>query len=107
MLGAAGATRPSSTRPQPRKPRASAAGWPGMSRMPVMQPPKNPGVDWTGVGPDDSPIEPLDSRSFPARLRMLSERVRDLTLLRRARAEQQTHEERLPRDPECPTRPSR
>ena len=63
-----------------------------------MQPPENRSVDWTGVRPDDSPIGPLDSRSFLVRLRMLSERVSDLTLLRQARTEQHTHEERLPRD---------
>ena len=65
-----------------------------------MQPPDDRGVDWTGVRPDDSPIGPLDGRSFVARLRRLSERARDLTLLRRARTEQHTHEKRLSRDPE-------
>ena len=69
--------------------------------MPAMQPPDNRGVDWTGVRPDDSPIAPLDGRSFVARLRLLSARVRDLTLLRRARTEQHTHEERISRDPDC------
>ena len=49
-----------------------------------MQPPENRGVDWTGIHPDDSPIGPLDGRSFAARLRMLSERARDLNSLRRA-----------------------
>jgi len=34
-----------------------------------MQPPDNRGVDWTGVGPDDPPIAPLDGRAFLARLR--------------------------------------
>ena len=66
-----------------------------------MQPPDNCGVDWTGVRPDDSPIGPLDGRSFVARLQRLSDRARDLTLLRRARTEQPTHEERLSRDSEC------
>ena len=75
--------------------------------MPVMRPPKDRSVDWTGVHPDDSPIGPLDSRSFLARLRMLSERARDLTLLRRARTEQQSHDERFSRDPERASRPSR
>ena len=118
---APGSTRPSSTRREPRKPSACAPGWPGMSSprvrgetprrtesggcrlycgMPVMQPPDDRGVDWTGVRPDDSPIAPLDSRSFVVRLRRLSERARDLTLLRRARTEQHTHEKRLSRDPE-------
>lgn len=62
--------------------------------MPVMQPPEDRGVDWTGIRPDDSPIEPLDSRSFVARLQRLSERVRDLTLLRQALTERHTPEER-------------
>ena len=66
-----------------------------------MQPQDNRGVDWTGFGPDDAPIAPLDGRSFLARLRRLGERARDLTLLRRARAERQTHAERFSRDPEC------
>ncbi len=65
-----------------------------------MQPPDNRSVDWTGVRPDDSPIEPLDGRTFVARLRLLSDRVRDLTRLQRARADRQTHEGRSPRDPE-------
>ena len=62
--------------------------------MPVMRPTEDCGVDWTGVRPDDSPIEPLDSRLFVARLRVLSERVRDLTLLRQALTERRTPEER-------------
>ena len=72
-----------------------------------MQPLENRTADWTGVRPDDSPIEPLNSRSFLVRLRMLSERARDLTLLRRARTEQQSHDKRLSRDPERTPRPSR
>ena len=55
--------------------------------MPVMQPPDDRGVDWTGGFPDDSPIAPLDGRTFVERLQRLSERARDLTLLRRARTE--------------------
>ncbi len=65
-----------------------------------MQPPEDRIVDWTGVHPDDSPIAPLDGRSFLARLRILGERTRDLTLLRSARTERPSHAERLPRDPE-------
>jgi len=38
-------------------------------------------IDWTGVGPDESPIEPLDSHTFVVRLRHLSERAESLTLL--------------------------
>ena len=75
--------------------------------MPAMQPLENRTADWTGVRPDDSPIEPLDSHSFLVRLRMLSERARDLTLLRSAWTEQQPHEERLPRYSERTSRPSR
>lgn len=66
-----------------------------------MQPPDSRGVDWAGFGPDDAPIAPLDGRAFLARLRRLGECARDLTLLRRARAEQHTHAERLSRDSEC------
>ena len=62
-----------------------------------MRPPEDRGVDWTGVRPDDSPIEPLDSRLFVARLQRLSERVRDLTLLRQALTERHTSEERQKR----------
>ena len=58
------------------------------------------GTDWTGVQPDDSPIEPLDERTFILRLRMLGERARDLTLLRRARNERQPHDRRVHRDSE-------
>lgn len=57
-------------------------------------------IDWTGVQPDDSPIAPLDGRTFILRLRMLGERARDLTLLRRARNEQQPHDRRVHRDSE-------
>jgi hypothetical protein len=72
-----------------------------------MQPLENRGVDWTGVRPDESPIERLDGRSFSKRLRMLSERTRDLTLLRMARTGQQSHDERISRYPERTSRPSR
>ena len=75
--------------------------------MAVMQPPKSDAVDWSGVRPDQSPIGPLDSRSFSVRLRMLSERARGLNLLRRAFTEQQSHGERFPRHPESASRPSR
>ena len=68
--------------------------------MPVKRPPDDRSVDWTGVRPDDSPIEPLNSRNFVERLQRLEERARDLRLLRRARTEQHAHEERLSRDPE-------
>ena len=82
-----------------------AGSWAAPTRLycgvPMMQPPDNHGVDWTGFGPDDAPIAPLDGRSFRSRLRRLGERARDLTLLRRARAERQTHAERFSRDPEC------
>lgn len=46
-----------------------------------------------------------DDRSFLARLRMLGERARDLTLLRSARTERPSHAERLQRDPERASRP--
>ena len=41
--------------------------------------------------PDRSPIGPLDDKSFVFRIRLLSERARDLTTLRNAFAEQQSH----------------
>ena len=63
--------------------------------MPVKQPPDDRSVDWTGVRPDDSPIEPLNSRTFVERLQRLSERARDLRLLRKARTEQHAHDETL------------
>jgi hypothetical protein len=75
--------------------------------MPVMQSPQTQGVDWTGVLPDQSPIGPLDSQSFSVRLRMLSERARSLTVLRKAFTEQQSHGKRFPGDSESASRPSR
>ncbi len=65
-----------------------------------MDPLDNRRIDWTGVEPDDSPIEPLDGRTFVLRLRRLDEHVRDLTILRRARMEQQPHDRRVSRDPQ-------
>ncbi|MGE0394834.1 MAG: hypothetical protein AB7P67_14810, partial [Vicinamibacterales bacterium] len=57
-------------------------------------------TDWTGIQPDQSPIAPLDGAAFAARLRLLSERARSLTMLRTAFQEQQPHGEQLPRRPE-------
>ena len=65
-----------------------------------MEPPDNRSIDWTGVQPDDSPIEPLDGRTFLLRLRRLEEYVHDLTLLRRALMEQQSHGPRVSSNPE-------
>ena len=65
-----------------------------------MDPADNRGIDWTGVQPDNSPIEPLDGRTFLLRLRRLEEHVHDLTLLRRALMERQPHDRRVSRDPE-------
>lgn len=62
--------------------------------------PDNRGIDWTGIGPDESPIEPLDARTFLLRLQRLDERVRDLRLLRRALMERQPHDRRLSPDPQ-------
>ena len=64
-------------------------------------------IDWTGVRPDESPIEPLDARSFAVRLRLLSERARSLTILRNTFTEQRSDGERLPRNFEPASRPSR
>ncbi len=61
-----------------------------------MQPPGSGHVDWSGVQPDESPIDPLDGRTFSVRLRLLSERAQSLTLLRKAFAEQQSHGKRIP-----------
>jgi hypothetical protein len=69
-----------------------------------VQPLNTDGVDWTGVLPDLSALEPLDSRSFSVRLRRLSERARSLTLLRKAFTEQQSYGERFPRDSESTSR---
>ncbi len=57
-------------------------------------------IDWTGVQPDDSPIEPLDGRTFLLRLRRLEEHARDLKRLRRARMEQHPHDRRVSPDSE-------
>ncbi len=65
-----------------------------------MEPRDKRRIDWTGVQPDDSPIEPLDGRTFLLRLRRLEECARDLTLLRRARMEQQPHDRRVSPDSE-------
>jgi hypothetical protein len=48
-------------------------------------------VDWSGVQPDQSPIAPLDAESFLARIELLSQRARILTILRRAFVEQDAH----------------
>ena len=65
-----------------------------------MEPRDNRSIDWTGVQPDDSPIEPLDGRTFLLRLQRLEECVRDLTILRRARMERQPHDRPVSRDSE-------
>ncbi len=56
-------------------------------------------TDWTGVGPDRSPVKPLDAHTFAARLRLLTERAESLTVLRAAFSEQQPRGEQLPRRP--------
>lgn len=65
-----------------------------------MEPPDNRSIDWTGVQPDDSPIEPLDGRTFLLRLRRLEEHVHALRLLRRALIEQRSHDPRVSSDSE-------
>ena len=55
----------------------------------------NRGIDWTGVQPDESPIEPLNARTFLLRLKRLDDSVRDLRLLRRALKERQSDDRRL------------
>ena len=71
--------------------------------MPVTLPPDHRSIDWTGVQPDDSPIEPLNSRNFLERLQRLEARARDIALLRQGMTEQNRHEERLHRDSERPS----
>jgi hypothetical protein len=66
----------------------------------TMKPLEDPDADWAGVQPDRSRIEPLDANSFAVRLNLLSERARDLTILRNALKQQQTRGEQLPRDTE-------
>jgi hypothetical protein len=64
-------------------------------------------IDWTGVEPEASPLEPLDARTFAIRLQRLSERAGSLTRLRKAFADQHPRGEQLPRDSESAPRPSR
>jgi hypothetical protein len=71
-----------------------------------MQPEDEQNVDWTGVQPDQSPIAPLDGRTFTERLRLLSERANSLTILRNALT-QRSHADQLSRDSEPPSRQSR
>jgi hypothetical protein len=70
---------------------------------------KAPGdsIDWTGVQPDSSPIEPLNANSFLARLRRLSERAESLTTLRNAFAQQHFNGKQLSRNSEPASRRSR
>jgi len=46
--------------------------------------PQEPEIDWTGVAPDNAPIEPLTAETFVARLASLTEAVAALDQLRRA-----------------------
>jgi hypothetical protein len=64
-------------------------------------------IDWSGVAPDQSPIERLNARTFAARLRLLGERAEALTVLRQAMSEQRSRGEPLPRDSEPAPRSSR
>ena len=64
-------------------------------------------IDWTGFEPDASPVQPLDAHTFVARLRLLSERVESLTILRKAFTEQHPSGEHLSRSSESAPRPSR
>ena len=65
-----------------------------------MQPSNHPDIDWTGVQPDQSPIAPLDERTFPTRLRLLSERATSMMILRNAFKQQQPHGDQFSRDSE-------
>lgn len=53
--------------------------------------PAETGTDWTGVGQDRSPIQPLNDATFDMRMRLLSERAESLTRLRRAFTDQPSH----------------
>ncbi len=72
-----------------------------------MQVPHDSIIDWTGVQPDRSPIEPLDDNSFSIRLRRLTERAESLTILRNAFAQQQSNGKQFSRDFEPTSRRSR
>lgn len=65
-----------------------------------MQPSNQPDIDWTGVQPDQSPIAPLDERTFKIRLRLLSERATSLMILRNAFKQQQAHGDQSSRNSE-------
>jgi hypothetical protein len=52
-------------------------------------------IDWTGVEPDQSPVRPLDAHTFATRLRLLTDRVESLTILRKASTEQSSSGEHL------------
>ena len=54
-------------------------------------------VDWTGVAPSDAPIEALTEEVFVRRLEQLSQRTRELSILRAALHEQagMTDDERI------------
>ena len=75
--------------------------------QPMGEPVVRAPVDWTGVQPDRSPIQPLDAKTFSGRLRLLSERAASLTRLRTAFTDQPPNGQQLPRDPEPTPRPSR
>ena len=65
-------------------------------------------TDWSGIQPDTSAIAHLDKGTFLTRLRLLSERAKSLTILRKAFTEQQqTHGEQFSRYPESTSRSSR
>jgi len=65
-----------------------------------MQPSNHSRIDWTGVQPDQSPIAPLDERTFTMRLRLLSERATNIMILRNAFKQQHPDGHQLSRDPE-------
>lgn len=50
---------------------------------------QEPEVDWTGVEPDNDPIEPLTAETFVARLDSLTDAVAALETLQRAFDERQ------------------
>jgi len=64
-------------------------------------------IDWTGVQPDRSPMEPLNEKLFSLRLRRLGERAESLTILRRAFTQQQANGQQLSRNSEPASRQSR
>jgi hypothetical protein len=66
--------------------------------------PSGESIDWSGVQPGQSAIEPLNDRSFSFRLRRLSQWAKDLTILRNAAAQPHSNGQQFSRAPESTPR---